>query len=244
MRPGWAAVGPAPGEGFMACAMHGPEPGRTATGTSEAEALDAAGVKGGRVVRVDHGPALSLPAPILPESGPDLPPLAQEQPRDLVSGWLRLRVAGALAEDRNWDGVICAAEGGVSHWLHVSANEVVSSRGFLTWRLVTALGGAPDRADMTALTDSLSRPAQLAADLRSAELGGDTAAMTGHLIGAELAAARPYWLGQEVIVVHPSATASSHARALTAQGVPVSAKKPDRLLGKGLGVLGMALGLS
>ena len=243
MRPGWAAVGPAPGEGFLACAMHGSEPGRTATGASEAEALDAAGVKGGRVMRVDHGPALSLPAPILPESGHDLLPLAQEQPRDLVSGWLRLRVAGALAGDRNWDGVICAAEGGVSHWLHVSAGEIVSSRSFLTRRLATALGGA-ESADPDAVTESLSRPEHLAAHLRSAALEGAAAAITGHLIGAELAATRPYWLGQDVIVIHPAGAAAGLVTALGWQGVPAVTHRPGDLLAPGLAGLGRAFGLT
>ena len=34
----------------------------------------------------------------------------------------------------NWDGVICVIEGDVTHWVHVSAGEIVSFASFLTLR--------------------------------------------------------------------------------------------------------------
>ena len=48
--------------------------------------------------------------------------------------------------------------------------------------------GAVTPPDTEAVTDSLSRPERLAAHLRSAEVTGNSAALSGHLVGAELAA--------------------------------------------------------
>lgn len=236
-------MGPIPGGGVLACALEGEAVRDEATGATEAEALAGLGQAPGRRVRIGHGTPGQLPAPVLPEAGPDLPALEQARPRDEIGGWLRVRVAGVLAGRRNRDGVICAAEADVSHWLHVSAGEIVSSRSFLTRRLATALGGA-ESADPDAVTESLSRPEHLAAHLRSAALEGAAAAITGHLIGAELAATRPYWLGQDVIIIHPAGAAAGLVTALGWQGVPAVTHRPGDLLAPGLAALGRAFGLT
>jgi hypothetical protein len=158
-------------------------------------------------------------------------------------GWstlLRIAVAGALASRPHWDGVVCATQGDVTHWIHISADEAVSAQTVLTPRLVTALGGSAS-ADADALADTLSRPERLAAHLRQAEIAGNRAAMTGHLLGAELAATRPYWLGQKVLVI--SATPAPHMTALEGQGVPSTALDPNDLVAPGLAALGRAIGL-
>lgn len=89
--------------------------------------------------------------------------------------------------------------------------------GCLTPRLIADLGGA-ETPDMTALSDTLSRPERLAAQLRSAQVAGDAAAITGHLVGAELAAAKVYWLGQEVVLLGQG----PYYDALKVQGVLVT----------------------
>ena len=153
---------------------------------------------------------------------------------------MRIWIAGFLASRENWDGIICAQEGGISHWLHISADEVVSCQSFLTPRLNEALAGA-DSPDDTALTDSLSRPERLAAHLRAAEVAGKAEALTGHLIGAELAAARAYWLGQQVAVIGDRL---GYAGALRAQGLPVEETEAEALEPLGLQILGKRLGLA
>ncbi|MEQ9258469.1 MAG: 2-dehydro-3-deoxygalactonokinase, partial [Roseovarius sp.] len=174
----WAALGRAPG-GFRAVLVEGTRVAAEATATSEAAALAALGAEPARVLRIGEGAPARLPAKVLPESGHGLPGFTQAQPADAIGGWVRLSLAGFLAQQGDWDGIVCALEGDVSHWVHLSAGEAVSSQSFLTPRLVAALGGA-ERPSEAALQDSLSRPERLAAHLRSAEVAGDAEAITGH----------------------------------------------------------------
>ena len=46
-------------------------------------------------------------------------------------------------------------------------------------------------------------------------------ALSGLLIGAELAAARAYWLGQRIVMIGNETLARAYAQALAGQGVPV-----------------------
>jgi 2-dehydro-3-deoxygalactonokinase len=234
----WIAIGRRADTGVVAHAMRG------ATWQSSAQAADEAGVLAGlgqgdgTVVRIGDGAPDTLPAPVLPKSGVRCPALTQDNPPDVIGAWVRIWIAGFLASRENWDGIICAQEGGISHWLHISADEVVSCQSFLTPRLNAALGGA-DRPDDSGLADSLSRPERLAAHLRAAEVAGASSALTGHLVGAELAAARVYWLGQQVAVIGDRL---GYAGALRAQGVPVEAAETEALEPLGLQVLGKRLG--
>ncbi len=142
--------------------------------------------------------------------------LVQESPPARLPAELRARVAGFVEEHPNWDGVVMLGDGAAHHWVHVSAGEAISMMGFLTPRLVADLGGAA-APDMAAVSDTMSRPERLAAQLRSAEVAGDGSALTGHLIGAELAAAKVYWLGQQVVAL----SQGPYAEMLRAQGVSV-----------------------
>ncbi|WP_317056145.1 2-dehydro-3-deoxygalactonokinase [Roseovarius rhodophyticola] len=206
---------------------------------SESGASLALLAKDGPVVRIGDGGAEALPVAVLPGDGTSLSNLEQESPPDVISGWVRLWVAGALASKPNWAGVIVVTHGDVTHWLQISADEVVSVQSVITQRLLTALGGA-DRLDASALADSMSQPERLAAHLRKADVTGDAAAATGHLMGVELAATRPYWLGQEVIVI--SEVPGLHMQALEHQAVPCTAYHPQDLLAAGLAALAQSLG--
>lgn len=152
-------------------------------------------------------------------------PLKQCSPRDQLGVKARLAVAGVGVAQPNWDGIICLP-GDPSHWVHLSAGEVVSFQSFLTLRLVAALVTGRDAAgmkpDMSALQDSMARPERIAAQLRHAELGGNSDEILGYLLGIELAAARVYWLGQQVIVLGDDAAADAYVSVLQAQGVPVT----------------------
>lgn len=198
-------------------------------------------VAGATVVRVGDG-AETLPAPVLPQCGRSVPALSQTNPPDIIAGWVRIWIAGFLADHNDWDGVICVHQGDVSHWLHISAREVVSCQSFLTPRLVVALGGA-ETASADAVADSMSRPERLAAHLRVAEVTGNTSDITGHLIGAELAATRPYWLGQQVVLISESGLGNAYDEAIRAQAAPVEAVHPRDLIEAGLAALGGSLGL-
>ncbi|WP_135506662.1 2-dehydro-3-deoxygalactonokinase [Roseovarius aestuariivivens] len=234
----WIACGPT-GQGVRAFAMTADRIVAEGQGPDEATALQD--MPDAPFVRIGDGPASRLPASVLPETGKSLPVWDQDSPPDIIGAWVRLWIAGFLAARPNWDGVICASQADVTHWIHLSANEAVSSQSLLTPRLVAALDGAPT-ADAKALSETLSRPERLAAHLRAAEVAGRPKAITGHLLGAELAATRPYWLGQEVAVIADNP--EPHVASLSDQGVPVTAHDPETLLRPGLVALGRALRLS
>lgn len=88
--------------------------------------------------------------------------------------------------------------------------------------------GWDDDAFDAAVSEALSRPERLGARLFSLRaeglIGGPfpdaaRARLSGFLIGTELAAAKPYWLGQRVTLVGAETLSAAYARALAAQGV-------------------------
>jgi len=213
-----------------------------AEGADREAALAALSAKPDRVFNIGEGAPDSLPAAVLPGNpARGLPGLTQESPADVLDGWVRLLILGFTEAQPDWDGVVLVLTDQLSHWVHLSAREAVSCQSFLTPRLVAALGGTLP-ADMGALGDSLSRPERLAAHLRRAEVTGKTGAISGYLIGAELAAARPYWLGQSVALIDCGGSGAGHAQALEAQGVPVSRHDPETTLSEALTALGERIG--
>ncbi len=167
-----------------------------------------------------------------------VPGLSQVSPPDVMRGE-ETQIAGFLARNPGWDGVICLP-GTHSKWARVSAGEVVSFQTFMTGELFAVIAGQTvlrhslgtdgwdDAAFAEALDDALSRPERLAARLFGLRAGAlldglrpeaARARLSGLLIGAELAAARPYWLGQQIAVIGAAALAARYIEALTAQGV-------------------------
>lgn len=165
-----------------------------------------------------------------------VPGLKQMNPPDVMRGE-ETQIAGFLATRPNWDGVLCLP-GTHTKWVQISAGEVVSFRTFMTGEMFDLLRGQSvlrhsvgdgwdDDAFAEAANDALSKPEQLAArlfGLRAADLlqGQDTstarARLSGLLIGAELAATRPYWLGQQLAIIGAEALTGIYAKALRQQG--------------------------
>jgi 2-dehydro-3-deoxygalactonokinase len=231
----WIALGLL-GSEYVAYSLEGGVITGRAQGVSETKALGDLPFEADQVVRIGEGTPETVPCAVLPENGAALPVITQDNPPDVLDAWLRLWIAGYLAGHKNWDGVIWAIEADASHWIHVSADEIISFTSFLTPRLRAALNGA-DKPAIEAIADTMSRPERLASHLRQAELGRDPRAITGHLLGAELAAARPYWLGQQVALITPDGDASGYAAALESQGVPVDVMQADKALAIGLKAL-------
>lgn len=200
--------------------------------------LDAAELP---VVRIGVGEAVALPAPVLPSQGETVAALSQDMPADLISAWVRLWIAGYQADHPNWDGMVCALQGDVVHWLHVSADEVVSSATSLTPRFYAALNMGEATPDEDAMADTLSRPERLMTQLRAAEVRGNAGACLGHFIGADLAATRAYWLGQQAVVIGDGAMAAAYAQALKGQGVPVDSVPSEAVVSRGVVALGHAV---
>ncbi|NKX45497.1 2-dehydro-3-deoxygalactonokinase [Roseicyclus persicicus] len=221
----WLGAGPTP---ILACGMVGAK-----QGWQEAP-----------YVRVPAKPAELAPMRATAPRDPRLrlsivPGLSQAAPPDVMRGE-ETQVAGFLAREPGFDGVLCLP-GTHTKWVQLSAGEVVSFQTCMTGELFDLLShhsvlrhsvDAPaldPAAFLEALADTLSRPERLAQRLfavrADATLNGtgatvSRARLSGTLIGAELAATRPYWLGQQVAVAAAPALADLYARALQAQGVP------------------------
>lgn len=233
-----------------------------AAGLAQAVASAWPDLPGATPVVVSGAGALPYPAvPCKPagiaqatEQGPMrlLPGLAQEKPADTLEHEAT-RVAGFLALNPGFDGVICLP-GAQSRWVHVSAGEIVSFRSFLTGRLHALLADASlvgfdksapwdEATGLEAVDRAMGRPANFAGDLAAiaAEVrlhglsaGPASARALGLLIGLELAAAKPYWLGQSVALVADGAEAQPYRAALEAQAVPVVVADGIRMAREGL----------
>ena len=163
--------------------------------------------------------------------------LAQTDPADVMRGE-ETQIAGYLHRNPGFDGVLCLP-GTHSKWAQISAGEVVSFRTFMTGEMFSLLSktsvlrltvgtGWDDSAFADAVADAMARPEAIAQRLFTLRaegllkgLSGDAARarLSGLLIGAELAAARPYWLGQEVVLIGDAGLTQTYAAALTAQGL-------------------------
>ncbi len=167
-----------------------------------------------------------------------IPGLRQNHPADVMRGE-ETQIAGFVAQNPGWDGVLCLP-GTHTKWVHLSAGEVVSFQTFMTGDMFAALGqatvlrhslggdGWDETAFQSALGDSLTRPERIAARLFSIRAQGllhglpagpARAQASGLLIGAELAAARPYWLGQSVAIIGGGTIAGIYDRALASVGL-------------------------
>ncbi|WP_434290403.1 2-dehydro-3-deoxygalactonokinase [Celeribacter sp. SCSIO 80788] len=178
----------------------------------------------------------NLPCTALPETlqSPDIPPLSQDHPRTVTRGE-EVTLAGFIAQNPKFDGILCLPSATSTLWAHVSAEEIVSMRRFLTG---TLLGAAFDgltlgdpEAFSEALSDTMSRPEHAALRLAALKTAVDldeiapteaTSRATAALIGTELAATRSYWLGQPVAVIAPAPLRAPYRTALESQFVPVS----------------------
>jgi 2-dehydro-3-deoxygalactonokinase len=189
------------------------------------------------------------PAEITPKANASgliiVPDLGQAQPKDHVQGLVPM-LAGFVTLNPDWDGVLCCP-GPITHWVHISAREIVSFQSFASMEIAFALWS--DLSDQThqwdetafqsAMGETLSRPERLAGLLHAARLVETTAEqITGALIGAELAAARAYWLGQQIAVIGPDTAtefaSALYGSALDAQGLPAMRVDEDRMAQAGL----------
>ncbi len=193
-------------------------------------------------------PCPTLPQGLVqaPTTHPDLnvyviPGIMQADPADVMRGE-ETQITGFLARNKNWNGVICLP-GTHTKWVHVSANEVISFQTYMTGELFNMIATqtvlrysiAPEGWDDAAFGDGLAtaiaRPERLAARLFSLRaqgllkgMKGDTgrAHLSGLLIGAELAGAKPYWLGQQIAVIGDSGLSKLYVAALATQSAPAT----------------------
>ena len=166
-----------------------------------------------------------------------LPGIRQDRPLDVMRGE-ETQIAGFLAAVPAFDGVLCLP-GSHTKWAEISAGEIVGFRSAMTGEIFAALASATvlrhsvgpgwdDTAFAEAVSDGLSRPEMLAARLFSIRAEGllaglspaaATARLSGLLIGAELAAMRPFWLGRDIALIGAPDLCGRYAAALSLQGV-------------------------
>ncbi|NVK17048.1 MAG: 2-dehydro-3-deoxygalactonokinase [Rhodobacteraceae bacterium] len=180
-----------------------------------------------------------------------LPGLSQTAPCGLIEG-AAARLRGFLQLNPDWDGVVCLPGSTVTHWVQVSAREAVSFQSALTGQLAAAVmqpmaldadTGCNGAALAAAAADGIAKPELLAARLatlqaeaRLGRLPAEDACgrLWGLLLGAELAASRPYWLGQNVALLADAPLQAVYSAALDAQGLPVTVADPQRMTLEGL----------
>ncbi len=186
--------------------------------------------------------------------------MRQDDPADVMRGE-ETQIAGALITRPEFDGVICLP-GTHTKWAQVSAGELVSFRTFMSGEMFALLSqqsvlrhsvgdGWDEAAFAEAVSDAMSRPeaiAQRLFGLRAEHLlhglAPDTvrARLSGLLLGAELAAARPYWLGQPILIVGSEASSAPYAKALAAQGAAAERLDGDAMTRQGLSYARTRLG--
>lgn len=182
-----------------------------------------------------------------------IPGLSQSAPPDVMRGE-ETQIAGFLGLNPGWDGVLCLP-GTHTKWVQLSAGEVVSFQTFMTGELFDVIGhgtvlrhsiaaeGWDAAAFLDAVGDAMTRPERLAARLFSLRAGSllnatagevNRARLSGLLIGAELAAARPYWLGQNLAILGMGAQAKAYRDALASLGAQATLVNTERATLAGL----------
>lgn len=163
--------------------------------------------------------------------------LKQARPADVMRGE-ETQIAGFLATNKTFDGIVCLP-GTHTKWARISAEECVNFQTFMTGEIFACLSENSvlqhcvqstdwdDEAFINAVDEAISRPEKMAArlfSLRAEFLLNDLspavarARLSGFLIGAELAASRPYWLGQDIAIIGAKDLANLYASALRQQG--------------------------
>ena len=149
-----------------------------------------------------------------------IPGIMQKSPPDVMRGE-ETQIAGYLSKNPDFDGIICLP-GTHTKWVHISAGEIVSFKTFMTGEIFLSLSEhsilkssvQSDGLDLTsfleAFEDTYSNPALLSSKLfglRAADLLENTSSkllkskLSGYLIGSELAGAKSYWLGQNIVMI-------------------------------------------
>ena len=138
-----------------------------------------------------------------------------------------------VADHAKWDGIVIFA-GQVTTWAHVSADELISFRSSLAVKIAVDVmrDRGLDTADQVgdtfndAVSSGLSNPEAVFSKL-SASVDAET--LLGHVLGADLAAFRSYWLGQDIVILGDGDAAHLIESALKSQFAMVRRGSQDYL---------------
>ncbi len=171
-----------------------------------------------------------------------LPNVMQDAPKDYLAGDL-VKIWGYLEAYPKFDGILCMT-GAHSKWVHISAEEIVSFRSFMSGELTKLLIEKSTLSELfenkeycaqsykDTLQAIVSSPNLLAGKLSELmhcerPLEQRLGQLHGVLIGAELASTKAYWLGQQVVLLGEEYSNEKYKNALEQQGAFV--EKQDEL---------------
>ena len=182
-----------------------------------------------------------------------IPGIMQKSPPDVMRGE-ETQIAGYLSKNPDFDGIICLP-GTHTKWAHISANEIVSFKTFMTGEIFLSLSERSilktsvqsndfdSTSFLEAFEDTYSNPALLSSKLfglRAADLLENTSTkflkskLSGYLIGCELAGAKSYWLGQNIIMIGNNDLCILYQKALKKLGMNATIENTQNVTLDGL----------
>ena len=182
-----------------------------------------------------------------------VPGIMQTSPPDVMRGE-ETQIAGYLSKNPDFDGIICLP-GTHTKWAHISANEIVSFKTFMTGEIFLSLSERSilktsvqsndfdSTSFLEAFEDTYSNPALLSTKLfglRAADLLENTSTkflkskLSGYLIGCELAGAKSYWLGQNIIMIGNNDLCILYQKALKKLGLNATIESTQNVTLNGL----------
>jgi 2-dehydro-3-deoxygalactonokinase len=182
-----------------------------------------------------------------------LPGIMQKSPPDVMRGE-ETQIAGYLSKKPDFDGIICLP-GTHTKWVHISVGEIVSFRTFMTGEIYQTLSECSilknsvksNDFDFTtfleAFEDTYSNPALLSSKLfglRAADLLENISTkflkskLSGYLVGSELAGAKSYWLGQNIVMIGNDELCILYKKALKNLGLNVTIENTQDVTLSGL----------
>ena len=182
-----------------------------------------------------------------------VPGIMQKSPPDVMRGE-ETQIAGYLSKNPDFDGIICLP-GTHTKWVHISANEIVSFKTFMTGEIFLSLSERSilkssvqsndfnPTSFIEAFEDTYSNPALLSSKLfglRAADLLENTSTkflkskLSGYLIGCELAGAKSYWLGQNIIMIGNNDLCILYQKALKKLGLNATIENTQTVTLNGL----------
>lgn len=177
-------------------------------------------------------PADTIPGTLLPEQLPRDPRGLHLPALGAIDAASRLRLLGFQTLNPRWDGIAVVAGAERTLWATISAGEVIHLQISLTGQLATAL--ACKEADPVDLDAAMGRAERLPFQLGSARTSGERLAA---LLGAEMAAAKSLWLGQQAVLIGKGALAQAYLKALRGLYVPVTETMETAVIREGFRAL-------
>ena len=182
-----------------------------------------------------------------------IPGIMQKSPPDVMRGE-ETQIAGYLSKKPDFDGIICLP-GTHTKWVHISAGEIVSFKTFMTGEIFLSLSERSilrssvqsNDFDATSFLEAFenvyTNPALLSAKLfglRAADLLENASTkilksmLSGYLIGSELAGAKSYWLGQNIVIIGNNDLCVLYEKALKKLGLNTTIENAQNVTLNGL----------